>query len=480
MRITLLIHLLGLALVSLGATMLFPLGISWLYQDGAWTPLLWSCGMTWVCGGILVLLPYERRPLERREGLMAVPVIWCMMTFFGSLPFWLSEAVPTFTDAFFESMSGFTTTGSTVFTEIDGQPPSVLFWRSWIQWIGGMGIIVLFLAIFPLFGVGVLQLYRGEVPGPTPDRLVPKIGQTAKLLWGVYVALSVCQLLLLWLGGMSWFDAALHTFTTMATGGFSPRAASIGAYDSVFIESVVIIFMLLAGTNFSLHFAAAQGRFRVYWRDPEWRFYLGVMAVATLILTVFLAVRSVLPVPDAVRHSLFQVVSLTTTTGFASVDFEQWPIFAQFALLLLFFFGGCAGSTGGSIKHMRIILLVKHAYWQLYRLLHPRAVASLRLGEQNISGDVLIVVQAYFVLYLACFATATLGLTLFDVDIVTAITAAASALGNIGPGLGEVGPFDDFAGLPHAAKWLLSACMLMGRLEFSALLVMCLPAFWKS
>ncbi len=386
MRITLLIHLLGLALLSLGSTMLFPLAVSLHYQDGAWTPMLWSCGMTWICGGILVVLPYERRLLERREGLLAVPVIWCMMTFFGSLPFLLSGAVPTFTDAFFESMSGFTTTGATVFTEIDGQPKSILFWRSWIQWIDGMGIIVLFLAIFPLFGVGVLQLYRGEVPGPTPDRLVPKIGQTAKLLWGVYAVLSVVQLLLLWLGGMSWFDAALHTFTTMATGGFSPRAASIGAYDSVYIETVVIVFMLLAGTNFSLHFAAAQGRFRVYWRDPEWRFYLRVVVVSTFILTLFLAARSVFPVPQALRHSLFQVVSLMTTTGFASVDFEQWPIFAQFALLLLFFFGGCAGSTGGSIKHMRIILLAKHAYWQLYRLLHPRAVASLRLGEQNISA----------------------------------------------------------------------------------------------
>ena len=480
MRITQLVHLLGLALLSLGAAMLFPLVISWLYQDEAWMSMVLSCGMTWLAGAILVLLPYQSRPLERREGLMAVPIMWCVMTFFGSLPFLLSGAVPTFTDAFFESMSGFTTTGATVFTRIDGQPASILFWRSFIQWLGGMGIIVLFLAIFPLFGVGVLQLYRGEVPGPTPDRLVPKIGQTAKLLWGVYVILSACQILLLWLGDMSLYDAALHTFTTMATGGFSPRAASIGAYNSVYIEAVVIVFMLLAGTNFSLHFAAVQGRFRVYWRDPEWRFYLGVVLVVTLVLTLFLAARSIFPFATALRHSLFQVVSLTTTTGFASNDFEQWPIFAQFTLLLLFFFGGCAGSTGGAIKHMRIILLVKHAYWQLYRLLHPRAVASLRLGEQNISGDVLIVVQAFFVLYMACFAMATLGLTLCDIDIVSAFSAAASALGNIGPGLGEVGPYDDYAGLPHAAKWLLSACMLLGRLEFSALLVMCLPAFWKS
>jgi trk system potassium uptake protein TrkH len=480
MRLTLLIHLLGLCLLSLGFTMLLALGISWWYQDGAFAAVAWACGLTVVCGAVLSLLPYARHPLERREGLIAVPVIWCMMTLFGSLPFLFSDAVPTFTDAFFESMSGFTTTGATVFTQIDGQPQSILFWRSWIQWLGGMGIIVLFLAIFPLFGVGVLQLYRGEVPGPAPDRLVPKIGQTAKLLWAVYVILSGCELLLLWAGGMSFYEALLHTFTTMATGGFSPRAESIRAYDSVYIEMVIVVFMFLAGTNFSLHFIAVRTRGRVYWRDPEWRFYLGVVVVVTLILTLFLAARAIFSIPTAFRHALFQVVSLMTTTGFASNDFEQWPIFAQFTLLLLFFIGGCAGSTGGAIKPMRIILLMKHAYWQLYRLLHPRAVASLRLGEQNISSDVLIVVQAFFVLYMAGFAAATLGLTLFDIDIVTALSAVASTLGNVGPGLGEVGPYDDYAGLPHAAKWLLSACMLLGRLEFSALLVMCLPAFWKS
>lgn len=480
MRLTLLIHLLGLSLLSLGFTMMLALGISWLYQDSAFIAVLWACGLTVVCGAVLALLPYERRPLERREGLIAVPVIWCMVTLFGSLPFLFANAVPTFTDAFFESMSGFTTTGATVLTQIDAQPQSILFWRCWIQWLGGMGIIVLFLAIFPLFGVGVLQLYRGEVPGPTPDRLVPKIGQTAKLLWVVYVILSGGELLLLWAGGMSFYDAVLHTFATMATGGFSPRAASIGAYESVYIEMVVVVFMLLAGTNFSLHFAAVRTRGRVYWRDPEWRFYLGVTIVFTVVLTVFLAVRSTFPLPQALRYATFQVVSLMTTTGFASHDFEQWPIFAQFALLLLFFFGGCAGSTGGSIKHMRIILLVKHAYWQLYRLLHPRAVASLRLGEQNISGEVLIVVQAFFVLYMACFALAALCLTALEVDLITAISAVASCLGNVGPGLAQVGPFDDYAGLPGVAKWLLAACMLLGRLEIAAILVLCLPAFWKA
>lgn len=480
MQLTLLIHLLGLSLGSLGLTMLIALGLSWYYRDGALAALSWSCALTVLCGIILSLLPYERRPLERREGLIAVPVIWCIITLFGSLPFLFSGALPTFTDAFFESMSGFTTTGATVFTQIDQQSRSILFWRSWIQWIGGMGIIVLFLAIFPLFGVGVLQLYRGEVPGPTPDRLVPKIGQTAKLLWATYLVLSGTEWLLLWLGGMSGYDALLHTMTTMATGGFSPRSGSIGAYDSIYIEFVIVVFMLLAGTNFSLHFAAVRSRGKVYWRDPEWRFYLGVAVVVTLILTLFLALKSMFPLLESLRYALFQVVSVMTTTGFASHDFEQWPIFGQFALLLLFFFGGCAGSTGGSVKHMRIILLVKHAYWQLYRLLHPRAVASLRLGEQNISSEVLIVVQAFFVLYMGCFALATLCLTIMDVDLITALSAAAATLGNIGPGLGRVGPFDDYAWLPSAAKWLLSACMLLGRLEFTAILVLCLPAFWKS
>lgn len=480
MRITLLIHLLGVSLLFLGLSMLLPLGVSWYYQDGAFMAMAWSGGLTLGIGGLLALFPYARSPLERREGLVAVPVIWCMITLFGSLPFLLSGAVPTFTDAFFESMSGFTTTGATVFTHIEDQPQGVLFWRSWIQWLGGMGIVVLVLAIFPLFGVGVLQLYRGEVPGPTPDRLVPKIGQTAKLLWSVYVILSVCELLLLRFGGMSFYDATLHTLTTMATGGFSPRALSIGAYDSVYIEGVIIVFMLLAGTNFSLHFFALPSRFRVYWRDPEWRFYLSVVAVGTILLTAFLSLRTELAFPRALRDALFQVVSIMTTTGYASTDFEQWPVFGQLALLLLMFFGGCAGSTGGAMKHMRIILLVKHAYWQLYHLLHPRAVASLRLGQQNISGEVLITVHAFFILYVASFALTTLCLTLLEVDIITAVTAAASTLGNVGPGLERVGPFDHYAWLPVSAKWLLAACMLLGRLEFSALLVLCLPSFWKS
>ena len=479
MRITLVIHILGLALLFLGSSMVLSLGVSWYYQDGAFRALMWSGALTLGSGSVLVFLPYDKRPLERREGLIAVPVIWCLITSFGSLPFLFSGVVPSFTDAFFESMSGFTTTGATVFTHIDSKPAGILFWRSWIQWLGGMGIVVLFLAIFPLFGVGVLQLFRGEVTGPVPDRLVPKIGQTAKLLWSVYVVLSVCELLLLWAGGISFYEATLHTMTTMATGGFSPRGLSIGAYDSVYIESVIILFMILAGTNFSLHFFAFRSRFRVYWRDPEWRFYLGVIAVATIVLTVFLLRHTDDVFFRVFRHALFQVVSIVTTTGFATVNFEQWPVFGQYIILLLMFFGGCAGSTGGAMKHMRIILLMKHAYWQLYRLLHPRAVLPLRLGPQNISEAVLLNVQAFFLLYMVSFVVATLYLTLLGIDMITAITAAASALGNVGPGLGRVGPFDEYAWMPDSAKWLLSACMLLGRLEFSALLVLCLPSFWK-
>jgi trk system potassium uptake protein TrkH len=479
MRITLITHILGLALLFLGLTMILSLGVSWYYQDGAFMALVWSGALTLGIGGALALLPYDARPLERREGLVAVPVIWCLITLFGSLPFLFSGVVPTFADAFFESMSGFTTTGATVFTHIDDQPQGVLFWRGWIQWLGGMGIVVLFLAIFPLFGVGVLQLYRGEVTGPVPDRLVPKIGQTAKLLWSVYVVLSACQLVLLWIGGMSWYDATLHTFTTMATGGFSPRGLSIGAYDSVYIEGVVIVFMLLAGTNFSLHFFALHSRFRVYWLDPEWRFYLGVIATSTVMLTVFLLWRGTYGPSKALRYALFQVVSIVTTTGFATADFELWPVVSQYTLLVLMFFGGCAGSTGGAMKHMRIILLVKNAYWQLYRLRHPRAVLPLRLGQQHISEEVLLNVQAFFVLYMVSFVLTIFYLTLLDIDLITAISAAASSLGNVGPGLEGVGPLNDYAWMPASGKWLLAACMLLGRLEFSALLVLCLPNFWR-
>jgi trk system potassium uptake protein TrkH len=479
MRITPIVHVTGLALVFLGITMVLPLGVSLSYQDGVLRPLGLAVMVTIGMGAGLALLPYDRRPIERREGLATVPILWCIMVLFGSLPFLFSGAVPTFTDAFFESMSGFTTTGATVLTHIDEQPQGILFWRSWIQWLGGMGIIVMFLAIFPLFGVGVLQLYRGEVPGPTPDRLAPKIGQTAKLLWSVYVILSVGELLLLWAGGMPLYDATLHTFTTMATGGFSPRGRSIGAYDSLYIEGVIIVFMILAGSNFSLHFFALRSRFRVYWRDPEWRFYVGVILVSTAVVTVGLLWGADYAPARALRDALFQVVSMVTTTGYATADFELWPVFGQYVLLILMFFGGCAGSTGGAMKHMRIILLIKHAYWQLYRLVHPRAVLSLRLGRQNISEEVLLNVQAFFGLYLGGFVLTTLCLMALHVDMVTAISAVASALGNVGPGLADVGPFDHYAWLPGAAKWLLAACMLLGRLEFSALLVLCLPSFWK-
>lgn len=479
MRITLLTHLLGLALLFLGLTMLLALGVSWYSHDNALPAFAWSCGLTLVSGGVFALVPYSRGPLERREGLIAVPVIWCGVTFFGSLPFLLSHAVPTFADAFFESMSGFTTTGATVFTHIDDQPASVLFWRAWIQWLGGMGIIVLFLAIFPLFGVGVLQLYRGEVTGPAPDRLVPKIGQTAKLLWITYVILSVSLILLLWAGGMSLYDAGLHAFTTMATGGFSPRGQSIGAYNSLYIETVIAIFMILAGTNFSLHFAALRGRLHVYGRDPEWRLFLGIIGVTTVFLAASLSLQAGYTFPQGLRQAWFQVVSIITTTGYATANFELWPVFGQFILVLLMFVGGCAGSTGGGMKPMRLLLLAKHAYRQLYRLLHPRAVVTLRLGRQQIGDDVLLNVQAFFVLYIASFVLTTLYLTLLDIDLTTAISASASALGNVGPGLERIGPFDEYAWMPASAKWLLSMCMLLGRLEFSALLVLCLPTFWK-
>lgn len=479
MRFSLVLHILGLALLFLGGSMLLSLGVSWYYRDAALVPLLVSCGLTLLSGGLLALCPYDARPLERREGLAAVPLIWCVVTLFGSLPFWLSGAVPSFTDAFFEAMSGFTTTGATVFTHIDDQPQGVLFWRSWIQWLGGMGIVVLFLAIFPLFGVGVLQLYRSEVPGPAPDRLVPKIGQTAKLLWVVYAVLSLTELLLLWVGGMSLYDAALHTMTTMATGGFSPRGLSIGAYNSVYLESVIIFFMLLAGTNFSLHFFALRSRLQVYWRDPEWRFYMGVALGSTLLLAGVLWQQAGYGAGEALRAAAFQAVSIMTTTGYATADFEQWPVVTQYVLLLLMFLGGCAGSTGGAIKHMRVILLLKHAHWQLYRLVHPRAVVPLRLGRQSIAEEVLLSVQAFFVVYMLGFAVATLALTFMGVDLVTALSAVAATLGNVGPGLGGVGPLDHYGWLPAAAKWVLVACMLLGRLEFSALLVLCLPGFWR-
>jgi trk system potassium uptake protein TrkH len=473
------IHLLGLLLCSLAVAMLLPLPFSFYYGGGDHYALLLSAGITTVVGFGAYKSTQLERTLRAREGFAIVTFGWLCFSAFGSLPYLLSGTIPSLTDAFFETISGFTTTGATILTDIEALPHGILFWRSLTHWLGGMGIIVLSLAILPFLGVGGMQLFKAEVPGPVADKLTPRVTETAKILWGVYLLLSGAQTLLLLLGGMTLFDALCHTFGTMATGGYSTRNASVGAYNSAYIDYVIIIFMFLAGANFSLHYRLLRGNWRVYRRDREFLVYLGIVGVATLIIGIDLWLNSYDNVADALRYALFQVVSIQTTTGYGTADYEQWSFSSQYVLLLLMFVGGCAGSTGGGMKVMRLHLLFKFSITEFTRLLHPTAVVPVRMRQVAIPRDVITNILGFFVLYIFLFALGVLIMTLLGLDILTALGAVAATLGNIGPGFANVGPTDNFSFIHPVGKWVLALLMLVGRLEIFTVLVLFSPAFWK-
>jgi trk system potassium uptake protein TrkH len=377
-------------------------------------------------------------------------------------------------------MSGFTTTGATVLTDIQSNPRGILFWRDLTQCLGGMGIIVLSLAVLPFLKVGGMQLYKAEVPGPMPEKITPRVHQTALLLWGVYLLLSLIQTSALLLGGMNLFESLTHTFGTMATGGFSPLNGSIGQYGNAYFEWVIILFMFLAGTNFVLHLLVLRGDLGAWWRNEEFRFYVKLLAVAVLLAAAFLFSSGTYEeLSDSIRYGAFQVVSIVTTTGFVTADFGLWPNFLQYLLLLLMFVGGCAGSTVGGIKSMRIMVLVKHVKAELQRLLHPRAIFTVRIGGKVLEREVISSVTAFFVMYIGLFALAALAMAALGLDVQTAIASAAAAIGNIGPALGSVGPSSNYAHIPAAGKWILSFCMLLGRLEIYTVMMLFLPGTWR-
>lgn len=475
-----LLNLLGFLNLLLAASMLLPLLVNWIYGEPHAKGFLYSIAVT-AASGALMFLFFKRAPREltHRDGFAVVAFGWISATFFGGLPYLFTGTFESLVDACFESASGFTTTGSTVMTDIQKNSYGILFWRGLTQWLGGMGIILLSLAVLPFLGVGGMQLYKAEVPGPTADRLSPRISHTARILWEVYFLISAVQVLVLLLGGMNLFDSICHTFTTMATGGFSPRNESIEFYRSPFLEYAITFFMFVAGANFSLHYLFLKGNFRALWEDPEFRFYTGVVLVSTLLITFNLCSRLPGDLLRSFRLALFQVVSIQTTTGYCSADFEKWPAFSQYLLLALMFIGGCAGSTGGAIKCIRIYVLIKEAARELYQLVHPHAVAPVKLGKKVISQDTLNGIRALFFLYIGIFVLSSLAVSLFGADIVTSVSAVATTLGNVGPGLGEVGPTDNFAHLAAGSKWILTACMLFGRLEIYTLLVLLFPEFWR-
>lgn len=474
------LKILGFLVFIEGLAMLLALLVAIIYNGSDIHAFIISSAICILIGLAVVLLTRNaKKEIGKREGFTIVSFVWVITSFFGAIPYILSGSTPNFTDAFFETISGFTTTGSSILNNIEALPHGILFWRSISQWMGGMGIIVLSLAILPIFGIGGMQLYSAEVPGPSPDKISPKIKQTAKMLWAIYLMLTISEALLLWVGNMSLFDAICHSFTTMATGGFSTKQASIAYWDSPFIHYVIIVFMFLAGTNFSLTYCGLSGRFRKIVNDEEFKFYLIFIGAFTLFIFIGLLTTTKTGVEPAFRTSLFQVVSIITTTGYATADYLLWHPFLTILIFALFFFGGSAGSTGGGIKIMRIVVLLKNSYYELRRMIHPQAVIPVRFNHRSVDAKIVTNVLAFFILYFLIFIVGTVIFTLIEPDMDSSMGAVATCLGNIGPGLGNVGPAENFSHVAPAGKWFLSALMLLGRLEILTVLVLFSSSFWK-
>jgi trk system potassium uptake protein TrkH len=475
------LNVVGVLTLFLGLTMLFPVIVSLYYRDPSLSPLLLSMGLT-VAAGILLSVFFRgtgTESISKREGMAIVAIGWTVIGLFGAFPFYLGIYGCTFVDAFFESVSGFTTTGASILTNIEGVSKSLLFWRSFIQWLGGMGIIVLSVAILPFLKVGGMQLYMAEVPSPVPDKLKPRVRDTAMVLWKVYALISLLQVIFLMAGGMTLYDALNHTFTTMPTGGFSTRNASIAAYNSVYFDTIFIIFMILAGINFSLHYQILRGNSLAFWRDSECRFFLGAVLVLSLVVSFDVYGKVYTGIGEALRYGSFQVVSIVTTTGYATADYELWPAMSQLILLLCMFIGASAGSTGGGMKCLRIMLCFKYCYKELFTSIHPHAVTHVKIGGKPVPEDVMRSVLGFLALYVGLFALCAVVLAGMGVDLVSSIGAVAATIGNVGPGFGMVGPVKNYAQIPYLGKWLLVWCMLLGRLEIYTLIILLVPEFWR-
>ncbi|MCP3941734.1 MAG: TrkH family potassium uptake protein [Desulfobacteraceae bacterium] len=475
-------RIIGILLIFMGLAMAVPLFCSFYYNETASQGIVHSILITMIAGLILMLLSkkYESDDyINQKEGMTVVALGWTVIGAFGALPFYFSPEFTNFTDAFFESVSGFTTTGSSVMINIESTTHSLLLWRSFIQWLGGMGIIVLSLAILPFLGVGGIQLYKAEVPSPVPDKLTPRLSDSAKILWVVYAGMTLVEIFFLLAGGMPPFESICYALTTLPTGGFSPHNGSVAHYDTAYFDYVIVVFMLLAGINFSLHYQMLRGKTLAFWKDTECRFFLGLTIVFSLIITWNIYGSVYDTFKDAFRHSIFQVSSIITTTGFATADYEKFPALSQVILFVCMFIGASAGSTGGGMKCARIIVCFKYCYRELFKLIHPRSISHIKINNTVIPDDVLRSIMGFLALYILLFFVSSTILASMGVDMMTALGAVASCIGNIGPGFGTVGPAENFAHLPAAGKWLLTLCMLLGRLEIYTVIILFIPEFWK-
>lgn len=468
-------------LLVLACGLLVSAGVSRLEHDPieATSALVTSAGITVLIGLILFFCTSGPIDLNRRDGFGIVTFGWIFAALAGSLPYLYSGVIVSPAAAIFETMSGFTTTGASVLTNLESIPRGILFWRALTHFFGGMGVLVLCVAILPFLGVGGMQIYRAEMPGPSKDRLTPRIANTAKLLWGVYVLFCVLETVLLRFGGMDWFDAVCHSFATMATGGFSTRTASVGAFHSAYIEVVIIAFMFLAGANFALHFRALRGKPITYIKDPEFLFYTAVWFGTGMILTFNIYGTQFESFPEALRAAFFQGTSILTTTGFVTKDFNVWPNLSRILLVLMMFIGGCAGSTGGGMKHIRVLVVFKKTLREIGRFMRPRAVLHVKIGGEAVGQEVVSHISAFFILFVGLFAAGSLIMTLFTPDLETASTSVIACLGNIGPGLASVGAVQNYAAIPAAGQLLLTFFMLLGRLEVYTVLIVFLPGFWR-
>ncbi len=488
------LHVMGLLLLCNGAFMLLATLVSWFYQDGVTLEISTAALITLFLGTLFMFTTRgHSKEVKIREGYIIVTFGWIFMALSGTLPYVISESIPRFTNAFFETMSGYTTTGASVLNDIEAIPKGILFWRSLTHWIGGMGIIVLAIAILPLLGIGGMQLFTAESPGPSADKLKPRIRDTAKRLWLIYVSYTLAETILLWVAGMSFFDAINHAFSTLSTGGFSTKNASLAFWnDNPTIQYIVIIFMLLAGSNFVLSYFAFKGRINKVLQDDEFKWYflfiIGFTAISALVVYFQADVNlSSIDHPmvlgegeSAFRHSLFQVLAIITTTGFVSADYTMWTPFLTILFFGLFFLGGSAGSTAGGVKVMRHLIMIKNGMIEFKRTLHPNAILPVRFNGKSISKEIVFNILGFFILYMLSFIIGAVVLASLGLDFETAIGGAASSLGNIGPAFGGLSPVNNFDMLPDFGKWWCSFLMLIGRLELFTVLIILTPFFWRN
>ncbi len=476
------LRIVGLLLMLYSTTVIPAILVSIFYDDGVWYTFVDTLFLSFICGLILWFpVRKQKYDLKLRDGYIVVVLFWLGLGLVGSLPLYIGPFGLNFSDALFESMSGLTTTGATVFTHLEGLPKSVLYYRQQLQWLGGMGIIVLAVAILPMLGIGGMQLYRAETPGPIKDnKLTPRITQTAKALWYIYFGLTLSCAVAYWLAGMTLFDAIGHSFSTVAIGGFSTHDASIGYFDSTTIEMIAGFFMLISGINFALHFSALRSNsLKPYFFDVEFKVYVSILAIISVICVLYLYFSNTFTDwGDALHHGIFQTISIGTTTGFTTVEYYNWPSFLPVMLLFISFIGGCSGSTGGGMKVIRFILLFKQGLREVFRLGHPNAQIPIKVGNKVMPDKVTNAIWGFFALYVASFSFMMLALMATGMDQITAFSALAASLNNLGPGLGEVGA--NYASINDISKWILSFAMLLGRLEIFTLLVLLTPAFWRS